>query len=253
VHLGIIMRQHHTQFRAPGKLENNVVGTPLWPGYALRSLGLLAATAAVMVLLGGLVQINPIWEWGPYHTYIGSNGAQPDWYLGWLIGGLRLMVPFEPQIKGYTLIPNPFWGGAFFPTVVFGMLLAWPALDRRLNRDHDQHHLLDLPRDNPRRTAIGAAFLSWVVTVFALGSFDRVSFRLAIPYEGQVWFWRFGAFLVPVIVYFVVKRVVTELGRARARPLRGWYGQAVTRTDEGGFAPAPPEGEPDREFESDPR
>jgi ubiquinol-cytochrome c reductase cytochrome b subunit len=150
------------------------------------------------------------------------------------------MPAFEPQIAGYTIIPNPFWGGVAFPTVVFLALYAWPAIDRRLNRDHAQHHLLDLPRDNPRRTAIGAAFMSWVVTVFALGSFDRVSFRLGIPYEGQVWFWRFGAFLVPVIVYVVVKRVATELGRGRTRVLRGWYGQAVTRSPEGGFVAAPP-------------
>jgi ubiquinol-cytochrome c reductase cytochrome b subunit len=245
IHLAIIMRQHHSQFRGPLRTEHNVVGTPMWPGYALRSLGLFAAVAAVLFLLGGLVQINPIWEWGPYHTYIGSNGAQPDWYLGWLIGGLRLMPAFEPQIGGYTLIPNPFWGGVAFPTVVFLMLYAWPAIERRLSRDRSQHHLLDLPRENPRRTATGAAFLAWVVTVFALGSFDRVYFRLGIPYEGEVWFWRFGAFLLPVLIYFVVKRVCTELGRSRTRVLRGWYGQAVGRTPSGGFAPEEPAEEHD--------
>jgi ubiquinol-cytochrome c reductase cytochrome b subunit len=241
IHLGIIMRQHHSQFPGPKTTERNVVGTPMWPGYALRSLGLFAATASVLFLLGGLVQINPIWEWGPYHTYVGSNGAQPDWYLGWLIGGLRLMPAFEPTIAGYTLVPNPFWGGLAFPSAVFLALFAWPAIDRRLNRDHRRHHLLDLPRDNPRRTAIGAAFFAWVVTVFALGSFDRIYFRLFIPYEGEVWFWRFGAVLLPIGIYFLVKRVVTEFARGKTRVLRGWYGQSVRRTAEGGFAPVPPD------------
>ena len=65
VHLAMIMRQHHSQFPGPGRRERNVVGTPLWPAYALRSVGLLLAVAAVLFLLGGLVQINPIWQWGP--------------------------------------------------------------------------------------------------------------------------------------------------------------------------------------------
>ncbi|MGZ4202141.1 MAG: cytochrome b, partial [Thermoleophilaceae bacterium] len=86
VHLATIMRQHHSQFPGEGRTESNVVGTPMWPAYALRSLGLLAAVAAVLFLLGGLVQINPVWLWGPYHTYLSMNGAQPDWYIGWLIG-----------------------------------------------------------------------------------------------------------------------------------------------------------------------
>src|SRR5206468_12125724 len=77
VHLMTIMKQHHTQFPGGRRTERNVVGTPMWPGYALRSLGLFAATGGVVFLLGGLVQINPIWQWGPYQTYLGTNGAQP--------------------------------------------------------------------------------------------------------------------------------------------------------------------------------
>ncbi|MFP5389857.1 MAG: cytochrome b, partial [Thermoleophilia bacterium] len=119
VHLAMVATPHHTQFRGRGRSETNVVGTPLWPAYALRSLGLFAAVAAVLFALGGLVQINPIWQWGPYEPYLGTNGAQPDWYLGWLIGALRLMPHFDLVIGGYTLIPNPFWGGVLFPGVVF--------------------------------------------------------------------------------------------------------------------------------------
>ena len=112
IHLAMIMRQHHSQFPGPGRRERNVVGTPMWPAYALRSLGLLLAVAAVLFLIGGLIQINPIWQWGPYHPYLSENGAQPDWYIGWLIGALRLMPNFEPAIGSHTIIPNPFWGGA---------------------------------------------------------------------------------------------------------------------------------------------
>ena len=106
LHLAIIMRQHHSQFPGPGRRERNVVGTPMWPAYALRSIGLMLAVAGVLVLLGGLVQINPIWQWGPFHPYLSENGAQPDWYIGWLIGALRLMPNWELVIAGRTVIPT---------------------------------------------------------------------------------------------------------------------------------------------------
>src|SRR3954451_19072480 len=91
IHLLLITLPKHTQFPGRGRTESNAVGTPLWPGYALRSTGLLLVVAGVLFAMGGLVQINPIWQWGPYEPYLATNGAQPDWYLGWLIGALRLM------------------------------------------------------------------------------------------------------------------------------------------------------------------
>ena len=87
------------------------------------------------------------------------------------------MPNWELVIGGRTVIPNPFWGGAAFPLLVFGVLFAWPALERRITGDIRRHDLLDRPRDRPIRTAIGAAFLSWVVIVFAVGSTDRIFYR----------------------------------------------------------------------------
>jgi ubiquinol-cytochrome c reductase cytochrome b subunit len=131
-HLLLVAMRHHTQFRRrKAQTEHTIVGVPAWPGQAPRSLGLMAGTAGILFLLGGLVQINPIWLWGPYHTYSSTNGAQPDWYLGWLIGGLRLVPSFDLSIGHYTLVPNPFWGGAAFPLLVFGFLYLWPWLERR--------------------------------------------------------------------------------------------------------------------------
>jgi ubiquinol-cytochrome c reductase cytochrome b subunit len=236
VHLAIIMIQRHSQFPGPGRREDNVVGTPMWPGYALRSLGLFAAVAAVLVLMGGLIQVNPVWLWGPYHPYIGTNGAQPDWYLGWLIGALRIMPNLEIHLFGHTLVPNPFFGGVLFPAIVFGLLYALPWLDRRfISKDYRRHDLLERPRDNPGRSALAAAVLGAVVVVFAAGSADRLFFQFGFGYEGAIWFFR-GAFLVvPVVVYVLTKRVCVELARERSYPLRGWSGQVVARNRGGGF------------------
>ncbi len=239
LHLAQIARQHHTQFR--GRLgpraEREVVGTPMWPAYALRSVGLLLIVAGVLFLLGGLVQINPIWQWGPYETYLSSNGAQPDWYLGWLIGALRLMPPLEIHPGGYTVVPNPFWGGALFPLIVFGLLYAWPWIDKRRWSDRATHHVLDRPRDNPRRTAAFAAFLTWVFTAFVAGATDRFYFRSFIPYEAQVWFFRGFWIVGPVVVYAIVRRLCEELRMRETHPLRRWSGTVVTRTPLGGHAP----------------
>jgi ubiquinol-cytochrome c reductase cytochrome b subunit len=235
-HLAMIIRQRHTQFRGPGRAEDNVIGTPMWPGYALRSTGLLLLVAAVLFALGGLVQINPVWQWGPFEPWQGTNGAQPDWYLGWLIGALRLMPPVEIVIGGWTFVPSPFFGGVMFPLIVFGVLYGWPWLEPRfVTHDRPRHDLLDRPRDNPRRTAIGAAFFAWVVTVFAAGAADRAFLSIGVSYETQVWLFRAGVFVIPAVVYAVAARVARELRDAGQHPLRGRTATVVRRTEAGGF------------------
>jgi ubiquinol-cytochrome c reductase cytochrome b subunit len=239
VHLAMIMRQRHSQFPGPGRKQRNVIGSPLWPAYALRSTGFFAATAGALFLAGGLIQINPIWQWGPFEPYLGENGAQPDWYLGWLIGALRLMPPIELRIAGHTLIPNPFFGGLVFPTVVFLVLYGWPWIERRFfSHDYRRHDLLDRPRDNPRRTAFATAFLTWVVTVFLAGSADRLFLAFSISYQVQVQIFRVLVFVAPVVAYWVTKRICQDL-RRRGHPLRKVTGTLVRRTPEGGFETVP--------------
>jgi ubiquinol-cytochrome c reductase cytochrome b subunit len=213
-HLLLIMSRHHTQFAGPRRSEGTVVGLRAFPAYAPRTIALALTVAGVLFLLGGLVQINPIWEWGPYSIPQGTNGAQPDWYLGWLIGGLRLMPGFDVVIGNYTLIPNPFWGGVLVPLLVFGALFAWPSLERRLTGDRAFHNLLDRPRDRPWRTAVAAAFFTWVAVLFVAGSSDRVFVYLGIPYTSQIWFWRGAVFVLPALVLVLTRRLCLELQEA---------------------------------------
>jgi ubiquinol-cytochrome c reductase cytochrome b subunit len=212
LHLALIVRHHHTQFRtSPRATEKRLLGLPTFPAQAPRSLGLMLAVAAVLFLLGGLVQINPIWQWGPYELANGTNGAQPDWYLGWLIGALRLVPGFDVTVGDYTLVPNPFWGGALFPLVVLLVLLAIPIAERRLTGDGSIHNLADRPRDAPRRTAFGMGFLTWVSLIFVAGSADRMYVFFGLSYTGQIWFYRVASLVLPVVAYFVTKRVCFAL------------------------------------------
>jgi ubiquinol-cytochrome c reductase cytochrome b subunit len=173
----------------------------------------MVAVAAILFLLGGLVQINPIWQWGPYEVWRSTNGAQPDWYLGWLIGALRLMPSWDFVIDGYTLVPNPFWGGIVFPGIVFTLLGAWPFLEARVTRDRRVHNVLDRPRDAPRRTAFGVALLTWVVLIFIAGSADRAEVFFGVPYVGQIWVYRVLVWVGPVIAYVITRRFCLELQR----------------------------------------
>ena len=140
------------------------------------------------------------------------------------------------MVGGYTVVPEPFWGGVLFPTIVFGVLYLWPWIEERLiTRDTSRHELLDRPRDNPGRTAVGAAFFAWVVTIFAAGAADRAFLSVGIPYITQVWIFRGAIFVVPVVVFVVARRIARGLAAAEAHPLRGWTGEVVERREVGGY------------------
>jgi len=212
IHLTLVASRHHTQFRRkPRQTDRMLLGVPTFPGQTPRSLGLLCAVTAVIFGLAGLVQINPIWQWGPYETGLSTNGAQPDWYLGWLIGALRLVPGFDVTIGDFTLVPNPFWGGALFPLLVLVVLVAYPWMERRITGDRASHNVLDRPRDAPGRTAFGVAFFVWVALMFFAGSADRVLVFLGLSYEAQVWVYRVAVWVAPLVVFFFVRRICREL------------------------------------------
>ena len=94
-HLGLLVKQKHTQFKGKGKTEHNVVGSPMFPTFMAKTTGFLFMTTAVIFLLGGFAQINPIWQFGQYEPYQISYAVQPDWYMGWLDGALRIMPSWE--------------------------------------------------------------------------------------------------------------------------------------------------------------
>jgi ubiquinol-cytochrome c reductase cytochrome b subunit len=114
-------------------------------------------------------------------------------------------------------VPNPFWGGALFPLIVLGVLMAFPWVERRIKRDYAYHNVLDRPRDAPGRTAFGAAFFVWVAVVFFAGAADRLFLAVDVPYIRQVWLFRAAFFVAPAVTYVVVLRTV----RARRRSALG--------------------------------
>jgi ubiquinol-cytochrome c reductase cytochrome b subunit len=209
-HVGILVRQKHSQFPGPGRTEHNVVGSKLWPTYATRSTALFCAILAVLFALGGLVQVNPIWLYGPFEPSQVSSPAQPDWYIGWVEGALRMYPPWEFRIFGH-LVPNPFVPAVVVPAVTFLLLYAWPFLEQRLVRDRLAHQLLDRPRDHPVRCAAGAATLAFYGLLLATASNDVVAKLTSVPVGGLTWAGRAVLLAVPPVVALVTYVLVRAL------------------------------------------
>jgi ubiquinol-cytochrome c reductase cytochrome b subunit len=209
-HLAIVWRQKHSQFPGPGRTETNVVGSVLWPTYAARSVGLLFAIGALVFAMGGLLQINPIWLYGPFIPEAVSSPAQPDWYVGWLEGALRIFPAWEVDLFGFR-IPNPFFPGVLLPTVTFGVLYVWPFLEARFTGDRAEHHLLDRPRDRPVRTAIGVAGLTFYAVLLLAGSNDIVARLLGVSVTGITAVLRVLVLVLPLVTALFAHRVMRAL------------------------------------------
>ncbi len=237
VHLGMVWRQKHTQFKGPGRTEDNIIGSRLWPAYATKSIGLFLVVTAVLCALGGLAQINPIWIYGPFSTQLSttavSSASQPDWYMGWVDGALRLMPAWEVRAFGFT-IPNPFFPGVLLPGLTFGAMYLWPFLEARFTGDRSAHNLLDRPRDAPLRSAVGTAVFAFYVVLFLAGSNDILASLLQVSPESITTTFRVLAFVLPAAVFWLTRRICRELAARAGRPPEPPV-HRVVRTPFGGY------------------
>ncbi len=210
LHLAIVVRQKHTQFAGPGRREDNVVGERIWPTYAVKASGLFFLVTGTLAALGGLAQINPIWIYGPFNPSEVSSASQPDWYVGWLDGALRVMPSWELHAFGREL-PNPFFPGVLLPGVTFGLLYMWPFLEARRTKDREVHHLLDRPRDRPVRTSLGVATIGFYGVLFLAGGSDVLSTAFGLSVNELIWAIRVALVVVPVVAGAVANRLCRDL------------------------------------------
>jgi ubiquinol-cytochrome c reductase cytochrome b subunit len=233
-HLAILWHQKHTDFAGPGKTEHNIVGSRLWPQYTIKSTALLMFIAAVCFGLGGLVQINPIWIYGPFEAARSSAGTQPDWYVGWLDGALRLWPHWEFRSFGHE-IPNPFFPGIALPGLVFNVIYVWPWIDKRLFGDYGEHNLLDRPRDKPLRTAVGVAAIIFFFDLTLASATDLIGNSLQMSFELLIEILQYGSFVGPIIGFFVAYRACLLLQRTGAHPIQRPIGGIIVRDARGGY------------------
>jgi ubiquinol-cytochrome c reductase cytochrome b subunit len=233
-HLAILWHQKHTDFPAPGKTEDTITGSRLWPQYMAKSLALFCFVLAVLGGLGGLAQINPVWLYGPYQPAAVSAGSQPDWYIGWLEGALRVFPNFEIRAFHHT-IANPFFPGVLLPGITFGLLYAWPFLEQRMTKDRDAHNLLDRPRDRPVRTAFGVATLSFYVVLFLAGGTDVLASTFSLSLQTVIRLFQVSLLVMPVVSGWIAWRICRELSKQQVHPIKQPVGGVIVRTTEGGY------------------
>nr|WP_307815887.1 ubiquinol-cytochrome c reductase cytochrome b subunit [Myceligenerans indicum] len=215
LHLFLMVLHKHTQFPGGGRTDKNVVGYPALPVYVAKMTGNFFIVFGVLVLMGATMAINNVWNYGPYDPSPVSAGAQPDWYMLFLEGSLRLMPGqgTEWVIFGYTLPLNVLIPAVVVPGILFTFLIVYPFLEARVTGDKREHHVLDRPRNVPVRTALGVAFLSDFILLAAAGSNDLIATHFGMSINEITWVYRILFFLLPVAAFVVTKRLCLGLQR----------------------------------------
>src|ERR1700744_6304138 len=211
-HLAFVWFQKHTQFPGPGRPENNVVGVRVMPVFAVKSGAFFAGTTGILGLMGGLLQINPIWNLGPYKPPQVSAGSQPDFYMMWPDGLQRLWPAWELYI-GHHTVPAPATV-ALIMGLVFVLLIIYPFLEKRFTGDYAHHNLLQRPRDVPVRTAVGAMAIAFYMVLTLSAMNDVIALKFNISLNATTWIGRISAVVLPPIIYFITYRWCIGLQRS---------------------------------------
>ena len=214
VHLMLVWYQKHTQYPGPGRTEKNVVGYPLMPVYMAKAGGFFFIVFGVTAFLGAVASINPIWLYGPYTPGQISAGSQPDWYMGWLDGLVRMSPPLESYIFGYTISWNILIPGLILPGIMFTGLALYPFIESWGTGDKREHHLLDRPRNAPNRTALGVMALTFTLVALINGGNDIIATTFDLTINQMMWFTRIGIIVLPPIAFVITKRLCLSLQRA---------------------------------------
>ncbi|KLN71596.1 cytochrome bc complex cytochrome b subunit [Rhodococcus sp. IC4_135] len=212
-HLAIVWYQKHTQFPGTARTENNVVGVRILPVFAAKSGAFFALVFGILAVMGGLLQINPIWVLGPYNPAQVSAGSQPDFYMMWTDGIARLIPAWEIYLFNRYTIPSAFWV-ALAMGAVFVLMIAYPWIEKRLSGEDSHHNLLQRPRDVPVRTAIGAMAIAFYVVLTISCVNDLIALKFHISLNAMTWAGRIGVIVLPAIAYFVTYRFCIGLQRS---------------------------------------
>lgn len=238
-HLVMLVFHKHTQYPGPGRTEKNVVGFPLFPVYMAKAGGFFFVVFGILVLMGGLFQINPVWKFGPYNPSQVTAGSQPDWYMGWLEGAVRIMPPLEWHIGHTTWTWSVFLPAVGLMTALFVVLGAWPFVENWITGDTREHHLLDRPHNAPTRTALGVAGMTVYGLFWIGGANDVLAVKFHLNLNGITWFLRFAVFIGPIITFIITKRICLSLQRRDVeRVLHGGETGVMVRSPEGGYSEA---------------
>ncbi len=235
-HMLLLVYHKHTQWPGPGRTEHNVVGFPMLPVYAAKAGGFFFIVFGVTALMGALLSINPVWKYGPYDPSKVTAGSQPDWYMGWPDGALRIMPGLESHFWGITISWNVMLPILILPVVMFTIVMLLPFLDAWITGDKRDHHLLERPRNAPTRTALMVALMTVYGLFWIAGGNDIIAIKLHASINQITYFLRVAVFVGPVIAFVVTRRWCISLQRKDNETLlHGYETGIIMRSAEGGY------------------
>ncbi|MFN8078829.1 MAG: cytochrome bc complex cytochrome b subunit [Kineosporiaceae bacterium] len=236
-HLVMLVIQKHTQYPGPGRTNKNVVGYPLFPVYTAKAGGFFFIVFGVITLMSALVTINPIWAYGAYDPSPVSAGSQPDWYMGFMDGAVRLMTGWgEFTAFGFTWSFNILVPALLIPGLMTIPMFLYPWIEQWATGDRREHHLLDRPRNAPTRTALGAMAITFYILLWISGGNDIMATVLQLSINDITMTLRVLVFILPPVVYIVVKRICLGLQRKdRDLVLHGRETAVLVRTESGEY------------------
>jgi ubiquinol-cytochrome c reductase cytochrome b subunit len=236
-HLALVVYHKHTQFPGPGRTEDNVVGFPVFPVYAAKAGGFFFIVFGVTTLMGALMQINPVWVFGPYNPAEITAGSQPDWYMGFVEGGIRIMPNWEWHIGSTTWSWNVAIPGLGLMGLLFVVMASYPFVEAWVTGDKSEHHILDRPRNNPTRTAFGVAAMTGYAMLWIGGGNDLVATTFGVSLNSVTYFLRVAVFVAPVLAFLLTKRICIGLQRSdEERLLHGAESGIIERDPSGGYS-----------------
>ena len=236
-HIVLVAVHKHTQYPGPGKTNDNVVGFPMMPVYMAKAGGFFFIVFGITALMAALVTINPIWLYGPYNPSPVTAGSQPDWYMGFADGALRLFPGFtEFRVFGFTLSLNVFIPSLIVMPLLYTIAGAYPFIESWVTGDKREHHLLDRPRNAPTRTGLGAMAISFYLILFFAAGNDLIAIKLGLSINAITRSLQVLIIVVPPLAYWVTKRICMSLQRRdHDKVLHGRETGRVVRTAEGSF------------------
>lgn len=194
-HVMIMFLQKHTQPKyaekvAPGK----ILGVPFWPQQALIMGVLFAVFVAILAIVAGLFNANPIEHFGPPGP--ATPTVKPDWYFLWLYGFLK-MIPSSWHFTVFSVYVGPEFIGVMLPSLLIVYGFIYPLLQPSPTK----LRYVELPSEHPVRTATVIGVLGFFIaaTIAAYNSELGLS-------TGFLWFLVvLGPVVVGLIAYLLLR------------------------------------------------
>ncbi|MFI5735518.1 cytochrome bc complex cytochrome b subunit [Kribbella sp. NPDC051587] len=230
----LAVKRGPAQYPGPGRTNGNIVGQPAAVA-VVKGAGLFCFVIGVSLLLGATATINPIWLYGPADPADASAGIGPAWYLAFLDGGLRLTPGWEVDVWGRTLTL-----AVLLPVTLCTLFLVlfalYPFIEDWVLGDRSDQNLLEHPRNNPTRTGLGVAGITFYGVLWAAAGADTIALKFNLSFNALIHAFQLLLIAGPPAALLLTRRICISLQtRALDEAVHGVETGRIVRLPDGGY------------------